>query len=50
MRVSLLCIGGKMPDWVEAGVAEYRKRLPQEIQLDIRELPLAKRGKNTDCI
>lgn len=37
-----------MPDWVEAGVAEYRKRLPQEIQLDIRELPLAKRGKNTD--
>ncbi len=48
MRVSLLCIGGKMPDWVEAGVAEYRKRLPQEIQLDIRELPLAKRGKNTD--
>ncbi|WP_372862704.1 23S rRNA (pseudouridine(1915)-N(3))-methyltransferase RlmH [Spongiibacter sp.] len=48
MRVSLLCIGGKMPDWVEAGVAEYRKRLPPEIQFDIRELPLAKRGKNTD--
>ncbi len=48
MRVSLLCIGGKMPDWVEAGVAEYRKRLPPEIQFEIRELPLAKRGKNTD--
>ncbi|MDX1506074.1 MAG: 23S rRNA (pseudouridine(1915)-N(3))-methyltransferase RlmH [Spongiibacter sp.] len=48
MRVSLLCIGGKMPAWVEDGVAEYRKRLPAEIQLDIRELPMAKRGKTTD--
>lgn len=37
-----------MPDWIEAGVAEYRKRLPAEIQLDIREIALAKRGKNTD--
>ncbi|MAY39991.1 MULTISPECIES: 23S rRNA (pseudouridine(1915)-N(3))-methyltransferase RlmH [Spongiibacter] len=48
MRVSLICIGSKMPDWVEAGVAEYRKRLPADVQLDIRELPLGKRGKNTD--
>ncbi len=37
-----------MPAWVEDGVAEYRKRLPAEIQLDIRELPMAKRGKTTD--
>ena len=48
MRVSLICIGSKMPDWVEAGVTEYRKRLPADIQLDIRELPLGKRGKNPD--
>jgi 23S rRNA (pseudouridine1915-N3)-methyltransferase len=48
MRVSLICIGGKMPSWVDEGVAEYRKRLPPELQLDIRDLPLAKRGKNTD--
>ncbi|MFT5888113.1 MAG: 23S rRNA (pseudouridine1915-N3)-methyltransferase [Zhongshania sp.] len=37
-----------MPAWVEEGVAEYRKRLPTEIQLEIKELPLPKRGKNTD--
>jgi 23S rRNA (pseudouridine1915-N3)-methyltransferase len=37
-----------MPAWVEEGVAEYRKRLPAEIQFDIKELPLPKRGKNTD--
>ncbi|MBD2858863.1 23S rRNA (pseudouridine(1915)-N(3))-methyltransferase RlmH [Spongiibacter sp. KMU-158] len=48
MRVSLICIGGKMPAWVDDGVAEYRKRLPPEIQFEIRDLPLSKRGKNTD--
>jgi 23S rRNA (pseudouridine1915-N3)-methyltransferase len=37
-----------MPAWIEEGVAEYRKRLPAEIQLEIKELPLPKRGKNTD--
>ena len=48
MRVSLIGIGTKMPAWVEAGVSEYRKRMPPEIQFEIKELPLAKRGKNSD--
>ena len=37
-----------MPDWVEAGVAEYRKRLPADFELVITEVPLAQRGKNHD--
>ena len=49
MRVSLIAIGGKMPAWVEQGVAEYRKRLPPEIQYQIIELPLAKRGKTSSA-
>jgi len=48
MRVSLIAVGTRMPDWVEAGVAEYRKRLPPEIVFDIREIALSKRGKNAD--
>jgi 23S rRNA (pseudouridine1915-N3)-methyltransferase len=48
MRVSLIAVGTRMPAWVEAGVTEYRKRLPPELQLDIREIALAKRGKNAD--
>lgn len=48
MRISLLAIGTKMPDWVEQAVGEYRKRMPPELSLDIRELPMAKRGKNPD--
>lgn len=35
-----------MPDWVERGVAEYSKRLPPELRLKFRELPLAVRGKS----
>ncbi len=37
-----------MPAWVEQGVAEYQKRLPPEIKLEIREIALGKRGKGAD--
>jgi 23S rRNA (pseudouridine1915-N3)-methyltransferase len=48
MRISLIAVGTRMPAWVEAGVAEYRKRLPPELSFEIREIGLAKRGKNSD--
>ncbi|HSB97019.1 MAG TPA: 23S rRNA (pseudouridine(1915)-N(3))-methyltransferase RlmH [Spongiibacteraceae bacterium] len=48
MRISVIAVGTRMPDWVEAGVSEYRKRLPTEINFEIREIALAKRGKNAD--
>ncbi|WP_372747905.1 23S rRNA (pseudouridine(1915)-N(3))-methyltransferase RlmH [Litorivivens sp.] len=48
MRIKLLAVGTRMPDWVEAGVNEYRKRLPAEFSLEIQEIALAKRGKNPD--
>ena len=37
-----------MPDWVEAGYAEYAKRMPRDLTVEMVELPLAQRGKNTD--
>lgn len=37
-----------MPDWVEKGCHEYRKRLQSAFTLKLVELPLAKRSKNTD--
>ncbi len=46
MKLTILALGTRMPDWVERGVAEYSKRLPPEIKLDWRELPLAARGKS----
>ncbi len=48
MKIQLICVGTKMPDWVEAGVAEYRKRLPRDFELLITEIPLALRGKGAD--
>ncbi len=46
MKLTILALGTRMPDWVEHGVAEYSKRMPPEIKLDWRELPLAARGKS----
>ena len=37
-----------MPDWVEAGVSEYRKRLPRDFELQITEVAMAPRGKGVD--
>jgi 23S rRNA (pseudouridine1915-N3)-methyltransferase len=48
MKIHLICVGTKMPDWVEAGVAEYRKRLPRDFELLVSEIPMAPRGKGTD--
>lgn len=48
MRLRIIAIGTKMPDWVEAGCNEYLKRLPSELNLEIIELPLGQRGKGAD--
>jgi len=50
LRLTLAAIGEKMPDWVETGCEEYRKRLQSAFALKQIELPLAKRGKNTDTL
>ncbi|MDO8861712.1 23S rRNA (pseudouridine(1915)-N(3))-methyltransferase RlmH [Haliea sp. E1-2-M8] len=47
MRLTVITVGGKMPAWVDQGVAEYSKRLPREIRLQWRELPLAHRGRDS---
>lgn len=48
MRIRLIAVGQKMPEWVATGFAEYAKRLPSDCSLDLIEIPLAKRGKNVD--
>lgn len=48
MRIRIIAVGTKMPDWVEQGYAEYAKRMPRDVTVEMIELPLAQRGKNTD--
>lgn len=48
MRIRIIAVGTKMPDWVEQGYAEYHKRLPRDFAVELVELPLAPRSKNSD--
>jgi len=45
MRITVIAVGTRMPRWVQAGVDEYTRRLPRELQVDWREIPLARRGR-----
>lgn len=48
MRISIITIGTKMPAWVTQGVDEYSKRMPRELRVEWKELPLARRGKDAN--
>lgn len=43
MRIRVLAVGTRMPDWVVAGVLEYGKRLPRDFQVEWVEIQPAKR-------
>ncbi len=47
MRLTIVAVGGRMPAWVDEGVADYGKRLPRELRLQWREIPLARRGRDS---
>ncbi|WP_152206081.1 23S rRNA (pseudouridine(1915)-N(3))-methyltransferase RlmH [Marinobacter changyiensis] len=48
MRLRLICVGQKMPDWVTQGFNDYAKRMPPELAVELSEIALAHRGKNAD--
>jgi 23S rRNA (pseudouridine1915-N3)-methyltransferase len=49
LRLSIIAVGGKMPAWVEQAVLDYGLRMPRELKLQWREIPLAKRGKDNNA-
>jgi 23S rRNA (pseudouridine1915-N3)-methyltransferase len=48
MKLRLICVGQKMPDWVSTGYNEYARRMPPELPLELTEIAMAHRGKNPD--
>lgn len=46
MRIHLLAVGRRMPDWVQAGFAEYSRRLPAECSLHLQEIEPGRRSKS----
>ncbi len=46
MKLKILGIGTRMPDWVRQGVNDYRHRLPRAFLPQLIEIPAASRQKN----
>ena len=47
MRLGILAVGNKLPDWVAKGCAEYIKRMPRELPLSVVEIKPEPRGSKT---
>lgn len=48
MRIHLIAVGQRMPDWVTMAYQDFAKRLPNEYRINLVELAAGKRGKNAD--
>jgi len=48
VKIEIIAIGHKMPNWINTGIEEYKKRFPPQMKLSFKEIPLLKRNKQTD--
>lgn len=48
MKIHLIAIGERMPQWVDIAFEEYSKRLPNDYALLLKSLPAEKRLKSSD--
>ena len=47
MKLTILAVGHRLPDWVAAGCAEYVKRMPRELPMSMVEIKPEPRGSKT---
>lgn len=38
MKLIIVSVGHKMPDWIKAGFSEYTKRMPREARIELLEI------------
>ncbi|MGA9573697.1 MAG: 23S rRNA (pseudouridine(1915)-N(3))-methyltransferase RlmH [Lysobacterales bacterium] len=48
MQLLVAAVGQRMPNWVSEAWDEYARRMPPNLALNLREISLAKRTKNSD--
>lgn len=48
MKLRIVAIGNRLPDWVNAGYAEYARRFPPELPLRLTEIRAEKRAPGMD--
>ncbi len=48
MQIDLIAVGKRMPDWIDAAINEYKKRLPAHLNFSIKEItPADRKRKNS---
>ena len=48
MHIRILAVGGRQPSWVNDAFDEYAARLPRQWRFELKALPSANRGKNSN--
>ncbi|MFT5425288.1 MAG: 23S rRNA (pseudouridine1915-N3)-methyltransferase [Gammaproteobacteria bacterium] len=47
MRIHLIAVGKKMPEWINSGYTEFSKRMPPEMKINLIEITPSVRNKST---
>jgi len=42
VKLQLVAVGTKMPDWVQTGFTEYLRRFPKDMPFELVEIPAGK--------
>ena len=45
MRIRLIAAGTRLPEWIDAGVAEYARRFGRGLRFELVEIPLAREAE-----
>lgn len=48
MKIRMIAAGTRMPGWVDAGFADYAKRMPRECRLELVEIALSSKRRSGD--
>ncbi|MFV0446129.1 MAG: 23S rRNA (pseudouridine(1915)-N(3))-methyltransferase RlmH [Planctomycetaceae bacterium] len=47
MKLRIIAVGQRMPEWVVTAMADYIKRMPRDCRLELVEVAISQRGKDT---
>ncbi|KMZ11149.1 LSU m3Psi1915 methyltransferase RlmH [Candidatus Burkholderia humilis] len=52
MKLCIIAVGHKMPDWITNSFDEYAKRMPPELRIELKEIKPEQRssGRNTESV
>ncbi len=50
MRLCVAAVGQRMPAWVDQAWEDYSRRFPPSLKLDLKQVRLPRRAKNTDVL